>query len=132
MLGLGPVQFAGEYVVADVDAPERGNPRFDGWYVTASWVLTGEARPYDRNVGYARRVIPKGRWGAPEIALRYARVDLNDEGIVGGAFERVDAGLNWWATTRWKAGVVWGRVWLDRLGTEGRTDTLLTRLQWVY
>ncbi|WP_448578872.1 porin [Thermaurantiacus sp.] len=132
MLGLGPVQFAGEVVVAEVDSPATGDPRFDGWYLTASWVLTGEARPYDRNVGYARRVIPKGRWGAPEIALRYAKVDLDDAQVAGGSFDRVDVGLNWWATRRWKAGIVWGRVWLDRFGVEGRTDTLLTRIQWVY
>lgn len=132
MLGLGPVQLAGEYVQAQVDAPTKGNPVFHGWYVTGSWVLTGESRPYDRNVGYARRVIPKGRWGAPELAFRYARTDLTDAQVDGGSFERVDLGINWWATTRWKAGVVWGRTWLDRNGLNGQTDTLLTRLQWVY
>lgn len=132
MLGLGPVQLSGEYVQAQVAAATLGNPTFDGWYVTGSWVFTGEARPYDRNVGYARRVIPKGKWGAPELALRYARTDLTDTQVDGGRFDRVDIGLNWWATARWKAGIVWGRTWLERDDLSGQTDTLLTRIQWVY
>ena len=46
-----------EYARAWVDAPESGDPRFWGTYVTLSCVLTGEHRPYDRKVAYARRII---------------------------------------------------------------------------
>jgi phosphate-selective porin OprO/OprP len=132
MLALGGVSVQGEWVRAQVDAPTNGNPVFGGWYVTGSWVLTGDHRPYDRNVGYARRVVPKGRGGAPELVVRYSDVDLSDDLVDGGRFRRTDIGLNWWATRRWKAGVAWGHVWLDRLGLTGETDTLLTRIQWVY
>lgn len=132
LLGLGPVSFLGEYVEAQVDAPTAGNPNFSGWYIAGSWVLTGESRPYDRNVGYARRVIPNNRWGAPELVFRYSDVDLNDRQVRGGRFQRTDLGVNWWATTRWKFGAVWGRVWLDRKDLDGVTDTFLTRAQWVY
>lgn len=51
-----------EYNEAQVDSPETGDPQFRGYYVTGSWVITGEHRPYDRKVGYARRVLPTGRW----------------------------------------------------------------------
>lgn len=132
MLALGPVSIQGEHVSAWVDAPTMGNPSFGGWYLTANWILTGDHRPYDRNVGYARRVVPKGHGGAPELVVRYADVDLEDGPVDGGSFRRTDLGLNWWATHRWKAGVAWGHVWLDRFGTTGETDTLLMRLQWVY
>ena len=132
MLALGPVSVQGEHVSARVDAPTVGNPAFTGWYVTGSWVLTGDHRPYDRNVGYARRVVPQGRWGAPELVARYSDVDLSDGQIDGGRFRRTDLGINWWATHRWKAGLHWGHVWLDRFGAEGETDTLLARIQWVY
>lgn len=132
MLALGGVSVQGEWVRAQVDAPASGNPQFGGWYVTGSWVLTGDHRPYDRNVGYARRVVPKGHWGAPELVVRYSDVDLSDDRIDGGRFRRTDLGLNWWATRRWKAGIAWGHVWLDRGGLTGETDTLLTRIQWVY
>jgi phosphate-selective porin OprO/OprP len=33
-------------------------------------VLSGEHRPYDRKVGYARRVMPQGRGGAWELMAR--------------------------------------------------------------
>lgn len=132
MLALGPVALQGEHVTAWVDAPTMGNPSFDGWYLTANWILTGDSRPYDRNVGYARRVVPKGGGGATELVARYASVDLADGPVDGGSFRRTDLGVNWWATQRWKAGLMWGHVWLDRFGTTGETDTLLARLQWVY
>ncbi len=132
MLALGPVSVQGEHVTAWVDAPTMGNPGCSGWYLTGSWILSGDHRPYDRNVGYARRVVPRHRWGAPELVVRYAAVDLTDTLLDGGSFRRTDLGLNWWATQRWRAGLHWGHVWLDRFGTTGETDTLLARIQWVY
>ncbi len=132
MLALGAFSIEGEYVTAWVDSPTLGNPTYTGWYVTGSWILTGDHRPYDRNVGYARRVVPQGRWGAHEIITRYSDVDLQNDAVDGGRFRRVDVGYNWWATQRWKLGVHYGHVWLDRFGTQGETDTLLTRLQYVY
>ncbi|OYU14936.1 MAG: hypothetical protein CFE37_08665 [Alphaproteobacteria bacterium PA4] len=132
LLSLGAVSVLSEYVTARVDAPTRGNPHFNGWYITGSWVLTGEARPYDRNVGYARRVIPTGYWGAPELVARISRVDLDDGGVSGGHYFKTYAGLNWWATTRWKYGLGWGHTWLDSKGEQGQADAVLARIQWVY
>lgn len=132
LLNVGPVSFLGEYVTAKVDSPLHDDPTFSGWYVTGSWVLTGETRPYDRNVGYARRVIPTGRWGAPELVVRYSSVDLDDNDITGGSYDRVSLGLAWWATTRWKFGVSYGHTWLDRAGVSGESDSILTRIQWIY
>jgi phosphate-selective porin OprO/OprP len=128
----GPFSLLGEYTQAWVSSPSAGDPTFKGWYVTASWVLTGETRPYDRTVGYARRVIPKSRWGAPELVARFAHVDLADGAVDGGEFDRVSLGLNWWASQRWKLGVTWGRTWLDAEGTEGEADSFLARVQWIF
>nr|WP_313737728.1 porin [Sphingobium yanoikuyae] len=122
----------GEYILNRTNSREFRDPVFHGWYVTGSWILTGETRPYDRNVGYARRVIPKGRWGAPELVARYSEMDLDDNGIEGGRFKKTMLGLNWWATTRWKFGASWGHTWLDRFGERGESDTVLTRIQWIY
>jgi len=38
----------------------------------------------------------------------------------------------WWATNRFEASVTRGNIDLDRLGLVGNTQTLLTRLQWIY
>lgn len=121
-----------EYVVAQVDTVDSGTVSFRGFYVLGSWVMTGEFRPYNRTTGTAGRLEPKGRWGAPELVARYSTVDLDSGPIRGGSYDRVEIGLNWWATTQWKLGVVAGHIWLDRFGFQGVTDTLLTRLQWVY
>jgi len=128
----GPVSVLAEYNHAWVASAASGNPGFSGYYVTGSWVLTGETRPYDRTVGYARRVMPTGRWGAPELVVRYSHVDLNDGAVQGGAFDKTYLGINWWATRRWKFGAGWGRTWLDRFGKTGVTNSVLTRLQWIY
>ena len=121
-----------EYVVARVDTVAFGNIGFRGFYALGSWVLTGEFRPYDRDTGVAGRIEPKGRWGAPEVFARWSMVDLNDGPVQGGKYDRFEVGFNWWATREWKFGLVAGRVWLDRYGETGVTDTVLTRIQWVY
>ena len=128
----GPVSVLTEYDRAWVASAATGHPSFSGYYVTGSWVLTGETRPYDRTVGYARRVMPTGRWGAPELVARFSHVDLNDGAVQGGSFDKTYFGINWWATRRWKFGAGWGRTWLDRFGNTGVTNSALTRLQWIY
>ena len=128
----GPVSLLAEYDESHVDSPEKGDPQFRGWYVTGGWVLTGEHRPYDKKVGYARRVIPKGRWGAVELVARYGLVDLTDKGIDGGYMKKWYAGVNWWANRRIRISAGYGRATLDKLGTTGRTNQYFTRVQWVY
>ena len=128
----GPVSLLAEYAESHVDSPEKGDPQFRGWYVTGSLVLTGENRPYDRKVGYARRVIPKGRWGAVELFERYGLVDLTDKGIDGGHLTKWFTGVNWWANRRIRISAGYGRATLDKLGTTGHTNQYFTRVQWVY
>ncbi len=129
----GPFSILAEFANAQVSGNGNApNYWFSGWYVTGSWVVTGETRPYDRNVGYARRVMPAGRWGAPEIISRIMHLDLDNHDIRGGTLTRFSFGVNWWATRRWKLGFEWGRTLLDRSGLEGHTNSLLTRLQWIH
>jgi phosphate-selective porin len=122
----------GEYVTSSVSSRAAGDPDFDGYYVTAAYVLSGEHRPYDRKVGYARRVMPQGRWGAWELMARYGRVDLDDQSVRGGVMDGWWAGVNWWATRRWKASITYGDIDLDRDGLDGNTRTWLSRIQWIY
>ena len=129
---VGGFSLLGEYVTSSVSSDEAGDPDFDGYYVTAAYVLSGEHRPYDRKVGYARRVMPQGRWGAWELTARYGRVDLDDQSVRGGVMDGWWAGVNWWATRRWKASVTYGNIDLDRDGLDGSTRTWLSRIQWIY
>ena len=121
-----------EYVRADLSTRDGSNPTLDGYYVTAGWVLTGEHRPYDRKAGYARRILPQGRWGAVELIGRVGRVDLDDGSVRGGTMDGWWAGVNWWGSGRFKTSIGYGNIDLDRFGVTGNTKTLLTRLQWIY
>jgi phosphate-selective porin OprO and OprP len=128
----GPWSLLAEYVQADVNSTAAGDPSFSGWYLTGSWVVTGDYRPYDRKAGYARRVMPQGEWGAVELVARVGRVDLEDAAVDGGTMDGWWLGVNWWATRRWKASIGYGNIDLDRFGIEGHTETLLSRIQWIY
>ena len=74
------------------------DPEFDGWYVGASWIVTGEWKPYtasavNNEMGAFGSPVPikpfsltGGTWGAWEIAARYSTIDLNwNEGVLGAA-----------------------------------------------
>jgi phosphate-selective porin OprO/OprP len=128
----GAFLMSGDAALLAVDTQDVGNPHFWGAYVVASYVLTGEHRPYDKTVGYARRIMPRGRWGAWEVVGRYSHIDVADGKVDGGVFDRATAGLTWWATRRWRLSVDYGFIDLDRTGTSGVTRAVHTRLQWVY
>jgi phosphate-selective porin OprO/OprP len=128
----GPLSLLSEYARARVDSPATGDPSFWGGYVTVSYVLTGEHRPYDPKVAYARRVLPQGRWGAWEVFARYSHIDLDDALVAGGTMNKGALGVTWWATRRWKIGFDYGLTDLDRFGAHGWTNGFHTRLQWTY
>jgi phosphate-selective porin len=130
--GRGPLFLTGEYTGARVDAIDSIDPRFWGAYVALSYVLTGEHRPYDKKVAYARRLLPRRAVGAWELVGRYSHVDIADGLVDGGTFDRETIGLNWWATRRWKVGFDYGVTSLDRFGITGLTHSVHTRIQWVY
>jgi phosphate-selective porin OprO and OprP len=132
LLNRGSYSLLAEYVHSDVCSSSAGNPQFSGYYVTGSWVITGDYRPYDRKAAYARRVLPQGRWGAIELMARVGRVDLNDAAVAGGTMDGWWLAVNWWATRRWKASIGYGNIDLDRFGIEGNTKTVLSRIQWIY
>jgi len=122
----------GEWVRASVAGTAGRDPSFHGSYVTASWVLTGEHRVYERAVGGGRAPIPAGRLGALEIVARYGRVDAADGAVDGGVLDKWYLGVNWWATLHWKAGAGYGVADLARGGVDGRTEITIVRVQWLY
>jgi phosphate-selective porin len=132
LVNRGPWSLLAEYVHADVHSSAAGDPAFSGWYLTGSWVVSGDYRPYDRKAGYARRVLPQGEWGAVELVARVGRVDLDDAAVEGGTMDGWWLAVNWWATRRWKASIGYGNIDLDRFGPEGNTETLLSRIQWIF
>jgi len=112
----GPFHLTSEYVLTPVNAdPVRGRPNdvllFHGWYAETGYFLTGEHRPYRRDIGTFDRVIPKRDFlryrgepkekcvelgpGAWQIAARVSTLDLNDGVVRGGDLVDTTLGLNW-------------------------------------
>jgi phosphate-selective porin len=128
----GAFSVLGEYTQAWVNSAVKGNPSFNGSYVTGSYFLTDDYRAYDKRTGNIVPIVPSSRWGAVELVGRFGYVDLDDTQIKGGKLATWYAGANWWASRQWKIGVGYGLAELDRFGTTGRTQRMLTRVQWVY
>lgn len=102
LLGIyGPASLQAEYMNASVNRSSGLNDLgLSGWYVLASYFLTGESRAYDAKKGVIDRVKPKhnfpGGPGAWEVALRYSQLDLQDKDVKGGKESNITAGLNWY------------------------------------
>jgi phosphate-selective porin len=101
---LGPVLLRGEYLIRK-DEFDDTTPAFvdsalesSGWYAYATWLVTGETKKAET------RVTPTGEWGAVELGLRFARIEIDnafDNGLAAavGNSEKVTSvtvGVNWW------------------------------------
>ncbi len=111
-LNLGAFHINGEYMRAGVDRIAAVGPdvEFDGGYVQASYLWTGEHHPWNRKTGTLDRLKPfenfflaRGRddqtlsgWGAWETALRYSWANFNDSDVNGGDGTAWTLGVNWY------------------------------------
>ncbi len=129
----GPASLQSEYMYTSVDTPGSLDPDFDGFYVLASYFLTGERRPYKTDEGIFGAVKPNhdfsiadGGWGAWEVAARYSQADLDDQSIKGGNLRNNTVGLNWYLSPNVR--VMLNYVHSHRQ-TDGSADMFGTRFQ---
>jgi phosphate-selective porin OprO/OprP len=128
----GPFSLQSEYIMADAGRFTGSDVHFDGYYVQASYFLTGEHRNYKTSEAFFDRVKPNqnfsngGGPGAWEIALRYSELDLNDSNIAGGRLNNVTTGLNWQLNPNTR--IMWDYVHADK-NDVGNADMLMMRLQ---
>jgi phosphate-selective porin OprO/OprP len=130
---FGPFSFQAEYQSTWVDRPTGNNVSFDGGYVSASWVITGETVEYKD--GLVGGIKPKnnfsptgGGWGAWQIAARYSFVDLNDLNVLGGKEDNITVGLNWWLNPNLRASFNYIRFDAKRRGVDTEGDAFAFRL----
>ncbi|HEU4394131.1 MAG TPA: porin [Planctomycetota bacterium] len=132
----GPISIQGEYFTADIDdhpdAP-GGSPSFDGYYLQASYWLTGESRPYSK--GTFGRVKPKsefttkGGTGALELKARFASVDLDDDGVTGGEGDDITIGANWHLNSNTRVMLEWITHDADLAAVSGTVTAIQVRFQ---
>ena len=131
----GPLSLQGEYIVADADRIGGADVDFDGYYIQASYFLTGEHRRYKTSEAAFSRIKPKKNYsysggpGAWEIKARYSELDLNDDNITGGELNNITAGLNWYLNPNTK--IMWDYVHADK-DRIGQADIFMIRFQFDF
>jgi phosphate-selective porin OprO/OprP len=151
-VSYGPLLLEGENFWYGIDRrdPSAGqtNPRFSGWYLEGSWVMTGEPRPYNMASASFTRPVPatdfdpaNNSWGAWEFAARYSDTDLNydvnsliaADQVRGGDQKIWSAGINFYPSYNLKFMLDWqnidiSRPWSGSFGTKYNAFSLRTQV----
>ncbi|WP_342317092.1 porin [Lysobacter sp. FW306-1B-D06B] len=124
----GPWSLQGEYLIGSAQRDD-GLRDFtaQGGYVTGSWLLTGESRPYSG--GNVANVKPAKGFGAVELLARYGDLDLNDAGIAGGRQRDITFGANWYLTSHFKFQANYVHVLDEKRAAYSATDEVELRAQ---
>ena len=132
----GPFILLGEYIQSNVQSSTFSDPSFKGYYVVASYVLTGEMRGYNKRNGTFNRVgvakgINSGGWGELDLYSRWSSVDLTDNSIDGGKMNTFSLGLNWSPISATQVNINYRYSTLDRFGLKGSNHGFVTRLVFI-
>jgi phosphate-selective porin OprO/OprP len=129
----GPLWLASEYTRTKVDSPALGNPVFDGYWVSATYSLTGEMRKYNKKSGtfggqpVSRSVYQNGK-GAWQVSFRYSDLDLTDGLVNGGDMQIASVGVGWWLTPFFGVDLNYRYIWNEINGLKGETTGWNSRL----
>lgn len=107
MANFGPLSFQGEYEMASYNMKDGDNTKTEkvgGYYVAASYFLTGDHRGYKKGAGsrvkpYKNFCIKDGNFGAFELVARYSVMDFSDfrtEETELKSVANITAGFNWY------------------------------------
>jgi phosphate-selective porin OprO/OprP len=132
---------------------QPSNNSLSAWYLQATWILTGEQKPYNvangaftaPKVAHPFKFGPDSGWGAFELAGRYSELDLNshehDAASVitnwvganrtftyynterGGDQRILTAELNWYPNTFVKFGIQYQYIQVSRLQAPAAVTT---------
>lgn len=75
---------------------------FWGVYAQAGVLLFGGRQNYDADDAEYTRITPGRNWGDVELCARYDRLDLDSQGIYGGAANGWTVGINYWVSSNIK------------------------------
>lgn len=130
----GPWLFGVEYNWLDVQAEAERDPTFHGGDAVATWILTGETRPYNAPGGFFEAVSPRrpvfqGGPGAWEAVLNFSYADFTDRSFDGGKYWRITPLMNWHMSDNVRMAFVYGYGALDRFDEVGHTHFFQFRMQ---
>jgi len=130
-LVLGSFQLQSEYIASMINNSRNltgttnyGNYLTNGYYVMASYFLTGEHREYEKKNASFGRVIPgknsrlcpqdctEPGYGAWQVLARYSALDLNDNNLSAGQLWDVTLGVNWFLNPNMK--IQANYIYMDR------------------
>jgi phosphate-selective porin OprO and OprP len=130
----GSWMIGSEFYFHKFSSVEAGDPVFTGGDFVVSYILTGESRPYNPQIGIysfvpVKNPVFKGGTGAIEAVVRLSTLDLDDGSITGGKFWRITPMVNWYLTKDVRFEVAYGYGVLERFSLKGTTHFFQTRLQ---
>jgi len=129
----GPFWLASEYMQSKVKNRDLDDPSFDGYHITASWIMTGEMRPYNKKNGTfgntpVAKTMHQDGIGAWEFNARYSALNLTDGVIDGGDMQIASLGINWWLTPFFGVNMNYRHIESEQGGISGTTDGVVTRI----
>lgn len=132
----GPFILISEYIQSNVRSTNFNDPGFNGYYIVASYTITGEMRSYNKRSGTFRKLnvahgLNSGGWGELDVYTRWSSVDLNDKSIEGGEMNTFSLGLNWSPIAAIQVNVNYRYSTLEHLGQKGSNSGIVTRLVFI-
>ncbi len=126
--GLGSFSVQGEATTVGIRR-DFGNPdlTLSGYYVQASYFLTGETRTYRPFRGNFGALIPNRNFrpgfgpGAIELAARFSSADSIDEDYDGGKMDHFTFGVNWYLNREIR--FLFNYIYLEAESMNGKKST---------
>jgi len=132
----GPLSLQGEYVMSSVDPVAGSDLDYNGYYLYASYFLTGESRSYKDSSGTFQKVRVLspykngGGKGAWEVGFRLSGLDLDDGSTPGGQVDSITTGVNWYLNDYTRVMLNWVHESADTGSAgDGVADILQMRFQ---
>jgi phosphate-selective porin OprO/OprP len=130
----GPWMFGYEMYWHRFNSSTNNDPVFFGGEVVASYMITGESRPYNTATGIlgfvpVKKSVFKGGPGAWEVLIRASTLDLNGGSLHGGKFWRITPMVNWYLSKDIRFEIAYGYGILDRFNLKGATQFFQARIQ---
>jgi len=133
----GPFWLSSEFMQSNVKNSDLNDPSFDGYHIAASWIITGEIRPYNNKNGTfgnvpVAKTMKQGGIGAWEVSARYSALDLTDGRVDGGNMQITSLGLNWWLTPVFCVSTNYRHIESEQGGLSGSTNGMVTRVLLIF